>query len=189
MCVFTLCFYVFLFFFFSSRRRHTRFDCDWSSDVCSSDLVSKHRGDASMTQPLQQVSRRGLSVSKDDRFGGPFGEQTFQRVSFGIARRRARQQPAQSREDAPIAREWPWTTSPVIEQQGEQDELNVGLGGARKAALKLLRRQRAPLGGGASREIEIGIVACKRNAESGQTRPQASQQHQTQQRSRPPARA
>src|SRR3989475_11488994 len=30
-------FYIF-FFFFSSRRRHTRFDCDWSSDVCSSDL-------------------------------------------------------------------------------------------------------------------------------------------------------
>src|SRR3990167_8601403 len=27
-------------FFFSSRRRHTRFDCDWSSDVCSSDLKS-----------------------------------------------------------------------------------------------------------------------------------------------------
>src|SRR5256886_7700585 len=29
-----------MFFFFSSRRRHTRFDCDWSSDVCSSDLNS-----------------------------------------------------------------------------------------------------------------------------------------------------
>ena len=27
-----------LFFFFSSRRRHTRFTSDWSSDVCSSDL-------------------------------------------------------------------------------------------------------------------------------------------------------
>src|SRR2546430_13091249 len=27
------------FVFFSSRRRHTRFDCDWSSDVCSSDLT------------------------------------------------------------------------------------------------------------------------------------------------------
>src|SRR5205085_7795049 len=24
---------------FASRRRHTRFDCDWSSDVCSSDLA------------------------------------------------------------------------------------------------------------------------------------------------------
>src|SRR2546430_8965373 len=28
-----------VFFFFSSRRRHTIFDCDWSSDVCSSDLI------------------------------------------------------------------------------------------------------------------------------------------------------
>src|SRR4030065_656964 len=28
-----------LVFFFSSRRRHTRFKCDWSSDVCSSDLL------------------------------------------------------------------------------------------------------------------------------------------------------
>src|SRR5688572_32809855 len=28
-----------LIFFFSSRRRHTSFDCDWSSDVCSSDLA------------------------------------------------------------------------------------------------------------------------------------------------------
>src|SRR5690606_39694945 len=28
-----------LFFFFSSRRRHTRFSRDWSSDVCSSDLI------------------------------------------------------------------------------------------------------------------------------------------------------
>src|SRR5467141_4814854 len=27
-----------VFFFFSSRRRHTRFKCDWSPDVCSSDL-------------------------------------------------------------------------------------------------------------------------------------------------------
>src|SRR5690348_18437741 len=30
-----------LFFFFSSRRRHTRWTGDWSSDVCSSDLVEK----------------------------------------------------------------------------------------------------------------------------------------------------
>src|SRR3712207_7961905 len=30
------------FFFFSSRRRHTRYWRDWSSDVCSSDLV-RHR--------------------------------------------------------------------------------------------------------------------------------------------------
>src|SRR5256885_6307444 len=29
---------IWLFFFFSSRRRHTRLQGDWSSDVCSSDL-------------------------------------------------------------------------------------------------------------------------------------------------------
>src|SRR5256886_4377023 len=34
----------FYLFFFSSRRRHTRFDCDWSSDVCSSDLSSHSIG-------------------------------------------------------------------------------------------------------------------------------------------------
>src|SRR5215213_7035724 len=31
------------FFFFSSRRRHTRLVSDWSSDVCSSDLDEAHR--------------------------------------------------------------------------------------------------------------------------------------------------
>src|SRR2546430_4000675 len=38
MCELSYVVYQFIFFFFSSRRRHTRFDCDWSSDVCSSDL-------------------------------------------------------------------------------------------------------------------------------------------------------
>src|SRR2546427_9394367 len=40
LCDFSCLFSSFIkfFFFFSSRRRHTRFDCDWSSDVCSSDL-------------------------------------------------------------------------------------------------------------------------------------------------------
>src|SRR5690606_40948662 len=36
---FNCCFFS---FFFSSRRRHTRFSRDWSSDVCSSDLGSTH---------------------------------------------------------------------------------------------------------------------------------------------------
>src|SRR3989449_11474027 len=32
---------LYIFFFFSSRRRHTRCSRDWSSDVCSSDLVDR----------------------------------------------------------------------------------------------------------------------------------------------------
>src|SRR5260370_4263927 len=35
---------VYVGFFFSSRRRHTRFKCDWSSDVCSSDLALRDVG-------------------------------------------------------------------------------------------------------------------------------------------------
>src|SRR5437588_5946282 len=42
--MFALCheflYFLLFFFFFSSRRRHTRSLCDWSSDVCSSDLAS-----------------------------------------------------------------------------------------------------------------------------------------------------
>src|SRR2546430_4961194 len=41
-CSRLLLIFLFFFFFFSSRRRHTRFDCDWSSDVCSSDLKFKN---------------------------------------------------------------------------------------------------------------------------------------------------
>src|SRR5260370_12049478 len=42
-------------FFFSSRRRHTRFKCDWSSDVCSSDL---HRDLHSFPAPAHCRARR-----------------------------------------------------------------------------------------------------------------------------------
>src|SRR5260370_6373484 len=35
-----MCTSLFFGLFVSSRRRHTRFKCDWSSDVCSSDLAS-----------------------------------------------------------------------------------------------------------------------------------------------------
>src|SRR2546429_4856772 len=43
-----------MFFFFSSRRRHTRCSRDWSSDVCSSDLV---HDDAFAVREHQSVGR------------------------------------------------------------------------------------------------------------------------------------
>src|SRR5256885_688063 len=45
-----------LFFFFSSRRRHTRLQGDWSSDVCSSDL--HHRG-AVLYEQSREAERQG----------------------------------------------------------------------------------------------------------------------------------
>src|SRR2546430_8561952 len=52
-------------FFFSSRRRHTRFDCDWSSDVCSSDLssVPKPRSPSLSSGRPGSSSRSGLPTS------------------------------------------------------------------------------------------------------------------------------
>src|SRR5690606_40046527 len=43
------------FFFFSSRRRHTRFSRDWSSDVCSSDLDD---GSVTLDDQCQALGRK-----------------------------------------------------------------------------------------------------------------------------------
>src|SRR2546430_13177422 len=43
-------------FFFSSRRRHTRFDCDWSSDVCSSDLALRIVGSGPERSALERLA-------------------------------------------------------------------------------------------------------------------------------------
>src|SRR5690606_39713997 len=50
-----------VFFFFSSRRRHTRFSRDWSSDVCSSDLecrVSRAASSRSCVISAMRISFR-----------------------------------------------------------------------------------------------------------------------------------
>src|SRR5689334_24462367 len=51
--IFLFTFFFIFFFFFSSRRRHTRWNCDWSSDVCSSDLhLLVREGDATDPEAL-----------------------------------------------------------------------------------------------------------------------------------------
>src|SRR5256886_15589381 len=63
------------FFFFSSRRRHTRFDCDWSSDVCSSDLVDLQCG---LPQGRAVTTYLGIGLGAHVRHGsGPAIEGTF----------------------------------------------------------------------------------------------------------------
>src|SRR2546422_5190096 len=48
------------FFFFSSRRRHTRCSRDWSSDVCSSDLLGREGGGRVVLHDLLVVRQRAL---------------------------------------------------------------------------------------------------------------------------------
>src|SRR5699024_12079320 len=57
-----------VFFFFSSRRRHTRSKRDWSSDVCSSDLIYSHNQELSRQKRLEQANKELLtSLSHDVR--------------------------------------------------------------------------------------------------------------------------
>src|SRR3712207_7972212 len=70
-----------IFFFFSSRRRHTRYWRDWSSDVCSSDLASLSPSPGSATAPSADEGAgsaagladageiRGVSRSEERRVG------------------------------------------------------------------------------------------------------------------------
>src|SRR2546427_12404812 len=62
-CCICYLYYAYFFFFFSSRRRHTRFDCDWSSDVCSSDLAPgmAARGRASIINVSSMAGQIGLA--------------------------------------------------------------------------------------------------------------------------------
>src|SRR3712207_8105823 len=54
-------FFMFDYFFFSSRRRHTRYWRDWSSDVCSSDLLRSYRR-IHLEMVKRQAEQRGFVV-------------------------------------------------------------------------------------------------------------------------------
>src|SRR5258707_10903809 len=81
MCYFIMCFFflcirldflywikciTIFFFFFSSRRRHTRYWRDWSSDVCSSDLLAVLTGAGLLTAAGQLLLTRLSSGNSID---------------------------------------------------------------------------------------------------------------------------
>src|SRR3989475_352551 len=79
------------FFFFSSRRRHTRFDCDWSSDVCSSDLVVSRAG---RRVPHARLRRRRPRRNVEARSRRAWSGGCAARAVFlFVERPRARRQP------------------------------------------------------------------------------------------------
>src|SRR5205085_11386945 len=64
-----ICQFCCFFFFFSSRRRHTRFDCDWSSDVCSSDLFIDLRDRYGLTQVVFEADNAELFAAAEKAHG------------------------------------------------------------------------------------------------------------------------
>src|SRR5690606_40850080 len=93
-----------LVFFFSSRRRHTRFSRDWSSDVCSSDL----KGDENRT--VDRVVRE--CVSGRLQWGGKRMQRTPSRPTSSAAGKTSRRPQDSGRErsdrseERRVGKEW-----------------------------------------------------------------------------------
>src|SRR5207302_3287636 len=97
---------IYIFFFFSSRRRHTRFSRDWSSDVCSSDLgqgllpqpgraggeeeiISPQRTQRAQRNAENRVGRAGANCqARPTRFLSPFFRSEERRVGKECRSRR-----------------------------------------------------------------------------------------------------
>src|ERR1035441_10844712 len=67
--LFTLLVLDFLFFFFSSRRRHTRRLSDWNSDVCSSDLQMTTASSSNADKPNRWPNWGKARRSEERRVG------------------------------------------------------------------------------------------------------------------------
>src|SRR5256885_9813120 len=61
-------------FFFSSRRRHTRLQGDWSSDVCSSDLLLAHRRARFLRFTFRGCDGTAAAAGAGSAFGAPSPE-------------------------------------------------------------------------------------------------------------------
>src|SRR2546430_13405075 len=128
--------FIVVFFFFSSRRRHTRFDCDWSSDVCSSDLGRAHRAGGPGNRAAERsaapfVSGRGIAGTRRAGEAGAAGDSEHQRAAAPArdrARPRRRRRGAPGRRARTGAGQRAWRTPP-------RDRADHVTGGSLAAAL------------------------------------------------------
>src|SRR2546430_12229755 len=104
---------MFFFFFFSSRRRHTRFDCDWSSDVCSSDLRLGAERD-----PISIIGYRGDHMESDAAFSGFPHPDEEKQVMAGLGRVLRGAEPPSHPLRSPIQRSWARRLSSRVDPGG-----------------------------------------------------------------------
>src|SRR6266478_7131433 len=107
-------------FFFSSRRRHTRFDCDWSSDVCSCELT----GQATGPVPLWWDAGRWVPVSAAER------EEFLAGVHVGVLRHGSRHGGPDARRPGPVQLPARRPADPPPVAQGRSEGPTAGIGSA-----------------------------------------------------------
>src|SRR5690606_40291488 len=100
-------------FFFSSRRRHTRFSRDWSSDVCSSDLAPEQKvrfydiENFTLSQTFNQLEQRNFEIERN------LDQQSRTTVDYAFAFKPYTFEPLKSRsEERRVGKEcssrWSW---------------------------------------------------------------------------------
>src|SRR6266850_4472387 len=77
-----------IFFFFSSRRRHTRLQGDWSSDVCSSDLAPPAAAGGAVEMPADEFDLARRRIAELER---KIGQQQVELDFFRQALRRVKE--------------------------------------------------------------------------------------------------
>src|SRR5215211_8639976 len=90
---------MYVFFFFSSRRRHTRSLCDWSSDVCSSDLLELEVEPAVVDRPRAVGVDQKPAVGVGDEVGERAGVARFE-ADVGHADDRLAREPVRAHASA-----------------------------------------------------------------------------------------
>src|SRR5690606_40672588 len=107
-------------FFFSSRRRHTRFSRDWSSDVCSSDLVEKTRSlIGSIWDPQPTNIELPSVLVTGDRITGTGGKQEEQKKATPQAEFTRSEERRVGKECR--SRWWPYSTKKKDERRSDKN--------------------------------------------------------------------
>src|SRR6266850_2483281 len=135
-------------FFFSSRRRHTRLQGDWSSDVCSSDLAGVGRSYAKALFELARERNQVEAIARDlATIGGQFGRDAELRAFFArpwiasSAKRAAAGEIAARLEVSPLARDF----LALVAAQGRVDHLEAITAAYRELEDEAVGRVRARL--------------------------------------------
>src|SRR3989475_13050175 len=82
--------------FFTSRRRHTSFDCDWSSDVCSSDLLGHSVSDETVRRRLADMGYSLQANVKNLEESAAGRDRQFRYINRQVKQFLARQEPVLS---------------------------------------------------------------------------------------------
>src|SRR5437588_5568246 len=110
-----------LFFFFSSRRRHTRSLCDWSSDVCSSDLAPST---PRQPRPFREtLMNEGETAVSPDRGLEGAGDRLDELLGSGVLVEEALDSRSEERR---VGKECRSRWSPYDSKKNERDEEDTG---------------------------------------------------------------